>query len=334
LPAKSPDGVRRLSLAEFEAHADAFDALAAADPAIDGVCSSSWWILPFHAAFAPERELVLLACEAGFVALAATPRHLEPLERMWGFACPLVGPGAPDALAALAQGRVEAPRRPLVLSGLALERDWLESRLRPLRGWSVHPVDTTERRVASLEGGLDGFLARRPARLRQTLRAAERRARGAGLSFERQRPESADAAAAALDRALDVERRSWKGRSGVGVDRGPMRAFYAGVCARLARRHALRLVFARLDGRDVGYLHGGSLGARFRGLQMSFDAEHAALSLGNLLQLEAVRWLAGDGFECYDLGSARSAYKRRWAEREETTATLVCLPPRVREETP
>jgi CelD/BcsL family acetyltransferase involved in cellulose biosynthesis len=111
-----------------------------------------------------------------------------------------------------------------------------------------------------------------------------------------------------------------------------MQAFYAGVCARLAQRRALRFVFARLGGRDVGYLHGGSLGARFRGLQMSFDADHSALSVGNLLQLEAVRWLAGDGFECYDLGSARSAYKRRWAEREETTVTLLCLPPRMGEE--
>jgi CelD/BcsL family acetyltransferase involved in cellulose biosynthesis len=111
-----------------------------------------------------------------------------------------------------------------------------------------------------------------------------------------------------------------------------MRAFYAGVCPRLARRRALRVVFARLDGRDVGYLHGGSLARRFRGLQLSFDAGSSALSVGNLLQLEAVRWLAEDGFECYDLGSARSAYKRRWAERAETTATLVCLPPRSGEE--
>ncbi len=334
MPASSPDGIQRLSLAELEARAGAFDALAAADPAIDAFCSSSFWILPFHAAFAPERDLVLASANEGFLALAAAPRYLEALERMWGFACPLVGPGAPDALAALVDGRLDAPRLPLVLSGLPLAREWLEPRLRPLRGWSVRAVDTTQRCVASLDGGLDGFLARRSPRLRQALRAAERRARNAGLAFERATPASPAAAAAALDRALEVESRSWKGRSGVGVDSGPMREFYAGVCDRLARRGALRFLFARQHDRDVGYLHGGVLGRRFRGLQMSFDAERSALSVGNLLQLEAVRWIACEGLACYDLGSAHSTYKRRWAELEETTVTLLCLPPRAPEEAP
>ncbi len=330
MPASSPERPRRLSLAEFEARADAFDALAAADPAIDGFCSSTFWILPFHAAFAPERELVIAGCERGFAALAAAPRALEPLEQMWRFACPLVGPGAADALGALVDGVLDAPRLPLVLSGLPLDRAWLEPRLQPLRGFAVRAAGTTQRCVASLEGGADGFLARRSARLRQSLRAAERRARAAGLVFERSRPASAGEARVALDRALAVERSSWKGRSGVGVDRGPMRAFYAGVCERLAGRGALRFVFARRGDRDIGYLHGGALRARFRGLQLSFDAAEAALSVGNLLQLEAVRWLADDGFACYDLGSAQAAYKSRWAERLETTATLLCVPPPAR----
>jgi CelD/BcsL family acetyltransferase involved in cellulose biosynthesis len=77
----------------------------------------------------------------------------------------------------------------------------------------------------------------------------------------------------------------------------------------------------------VGYVHGGALDRRCRGLQFSFDDELRALGLGNLLQHELIDWLCADGFETYDLGS-RSEYKERWAESIETTLALLVVPQR------
>jgi hypothetical protein len=74
-----------------------------------------------------------------------------------------------------------------------------------------------------------------------------------------------------------------------------MRDFYARMLPRLAARGALRCVFARRDGEDVGYLCGGLAGDLFRGLQFSFDDRLRALGLGNALQLEAIEALTQEG---------------------------------------
>src|SRR5262249_24570836 len=144
-------------------------------------------------------------------------------------------------------------------------------------------------------------------------RAALRRVRAAGISFEAIFGASAAQADAGYARVLAVERRSWKAATGNGVDQGPMRSFYARMYPGPAARAALRLLFAVRDGEDAGYLAGGVAGPTFRGLQFSFDDRLRALGLGNALQLEMIARLAGGEVRAYDLG-AQSAYKARWAE--------------------
>jgi CelD/BcsL family acetyltransferase involved in cellulose biosynthesis len=97
-----------------------------------------------------------------------------------------------------------------------------------------------------------------------------------------------------------------------------MREFYARMFPRLAARGALRLLFARRGGADVGYLSGGLAGATFRGLQFSFDDALRPLGLGNVLQLEMIARLARERVTAYDLG-AESEYKTRWAEQRVPT---------------
>ena len=67
------------------------------------------------------------------------------------------------------------------------------------------------------------------------------------------------------------------------------------------------------------------LGDTYRGLQFSFDADHAHLSLGNLCQLRQVEALCAEGLQFYDLG-AEVEYKQRWGERLMETVTLVAQP--------
>jgi CelD/BcsL family acetyltransferase involved in cellulose biosynthesis len=327
---------RRLDLEAFEACVGEFDASVEASPSIDRFCSRSSWILPFHRAFVPHRELYLYRRGDAFVALAGQ-RHarigayVEPLETMWQFACPLAGNGAVALLAdvekAIAAEHGEQ-HLTMVLSGIPLAAGLpreLVAALGPTHQLRV--ADTTTRFVASLAGGLDGWLARRSASFRRNLRAAARRAQEAGVELVPIDVPDAAAARRIYPRILEIERTSWKARTGAGVDSGPMSEFYRDMLPRLASRAELRLLVARCEGRDIGYLHGGALGKQFRGLQMSFEDGYRHLSLGNLLQYAMIGALCEDGFESYDLGS-RPGYKERWSEEGLRTATLVCRPAR------
>ncbi|MFI5317204.1 MAG: GNAT family N-acetyltransferase [Myxococcota bacterium] len=315
-----------LSRAEFERCGAEFDARVDADPDLDRFCSRTDWILPFHDAFHPERELVLARDGGAFVALAAQRGALEALESMWGFASPLVGAGALELLLALLGARERAHGRELLyLTGLAPDTARTRALVDALQvSHSLAIASLTVRFVAELDG-VDGFLARRSAKFRASLRAAVRRVRAAGIEFAALGVRSAGAAEAAYARALAVERRSWKAAGDNGVDRGPMREFYARMFPRLAARGALRLLFAVRGGEDVGYLSGGLAGSAFRGLQFSFDERLRALGLGNVLQLEMISRVTREGVRAYDLG-AQSAYKARWGERRIATVGLLARP--------
>lgn len=326
---------QRLSRVELEECASDFDRAVELQRDIDRFCSRTEWILPFHLAFLPDRELFLYREGGSFAALAARDhptigRYLEPLETMWCFASPLVGPD-PLALldAAVADVSSGATRPPLLLAGIPGSREpggLLARTVAALdRRYDLRAVDSTLRFVASLEGGLDGWLARRSRSFRRNLRAAQRKGRDAGVGFEHLAPTDEAKLRAAYRRVLAVEATSWKSAEGSGVGEGPMRAFYDDMLPRLARRRGLRLVIATHDGRDVGYLHGALVGDHFRGLQMSSDRSLAHLSLGNLLQAEMLARLCEEGVAGYDLGT-RSDYKRRWAEEGLRTLTILAQP--------
>src|SRR4051812_14725219 len=161
--------------------------------------------------------------------------YIEPLELAWGLAAPLIGRD-PAALAAE------------VVSALAARRDWQLAifagltadgpqrraldRVLPPR-WERRRGTPTVRHVASLDGGIDGFLSRRSRELRKSLRKAMRAATAAGLVFESVRGASAADAAALYARIQQIEAASWKARDGVGISSGPMRLFYQLMLPRL-----------------------------------------------------------------------------------------------------
>ncbi|MGE4609306.1 MAG: GNAT family N-acetyltransferase [Myxococcota bacterium] len=314
----------QVTRSELENVAEACDALIEKDPAIDPFCSRTAWQLSYHDAFAPQRPVWFARDADDFVMLAENEHdslgsYFSPLEDMWGFGSPLVGAGAGALLAAA----LKQSRRAALLSGLPLDRSRIAPLVRPLEDRvAIYQTTPTTRRAASLSGGLAAWLARRSQSFRRNLRSASRRVSAAGITIRR----VADAELSrSYERVLDVERRSWKGRSGTGTNTEPMCSFYSGMWPRLQAKGQLRLLFAEREGEAVGYLHGGLIGGHFRGLQLAFDDEERALGLGNVLQLEMLKWLCEVGAGTYDLGSF-SDYKSRWAEDGLTTFGLLIKP--------
>lgn len=310
--------------------ADDFDREVAATPAIDKFCSTSAWILAASAALMPPRAPFTFRGEHGYLAAmrgvhpAGFP-YIEPVELAWGLAAPIVG-REPELLVEEIVALLAARRdwQLAILAGLTAtgpQRRALD-RLLPPR-WERRLGTPTTRHVASLEGGVDGFLARRSRELRKSLRKHARAALEAGVTFESVRA-TRDEATALYDRIQRVEASSWKSREHVGISAGPMRAFYAGMLPRICARQQQRTIFARLGERDIGYILGAVFEGEYRGLQFSYDDGHAQLGIGSLLQLEQVTELCAEGIGRYDLGTEMD-YKRRWAEDVMETEMLVLV---------
>jgi CelD/BcsL family acetyltransferase involved in cellulose biosynthesis len=303
---------------------------AAATPQADPACCRSEWQLSFHEAMKPQRALVVREA-GGSVAAFALARHprigplLEPIESHWCFGSPLLGPDAVELLAALLdEPRVRALRPRVLVSGV-LPRSRLARRLQHVLGerYDIRRLPLEVLCSASLEGGLDGYLARRSPKLRTRLRQAARRAAARGVRFERHAPASPAEADALYARILAVERTSWKGPGHQGLTHPRSQDFYARLLRRLAAAGTARIVLAHAEGRDVGFVFGGLAGPHYRGQQFSYARDWHAFSIGNLLQVEMIGWLCEEGVEQYDMGPWM-AYKGRWAEREvRATARLL-----------
>lgn len=316
---------------DLAACADDFDREVAATPAIDRFCSTAAWILAAASSLMPPRSPFSFRGPNGYFAAmrgvhpAGFP-YVEPIELAWGLASPLVGRD-PEALAHDVVG-VLASRRDwqlAILSGITAggpQRRALERAL-PQR-WERRRGTPTVRHVASLDGGLDGFLGRRSRELRKSLRKASRAAQAERVTFESVRVAEPEAAAL-YDRIQRVERQSWKSREGVGISVGPMRSFYLAMLPRLCATRQQRTIFARTaSGEDIGYILGAVFEGEYRGLQFSYDDRYAHLGLGGLLQYEQIVELCADGVTRYDLGTEMD-YKRRWAEDVMETEMLVLV---------
>jgi hypothetical protein len=316
---------------DIAAVADDFDRDVAVTPAIDRFCSSSAWILAAASALMPPRAPFSFRGTSGYFAAmrgvhpAGFP-YIEPLELAWGLAAPLIGRDA--ATLATEVAVMLAARRDwqlAVIAGLTSDGPQRRAldRVLPPR-WERRRGTPTVRHVASLDGGVDGFLSRRSRELRKSLRKSLRAAAGAGLTFESVRAGTADDAEALYARIQAVESASWKARDGVGISAGPMRAFYHQMLPRLCVKGQQRTVFARAGDRDVGYILGAVFEGEYRGLQFSYDDDRAELGIGGLLQYHQIVELCAEGVARYDLGTEMD-YKRRWAEEVMETEMLVLV---------
>lgn len=323
--------MEELSLSGLEATALQYHAAVAGFRGVDPFCCRLDWLVPFREAFCPNRHLTIVREGENFLLLGQvhTPDgqyYYTSIENLWGFPSALIGKNSPRLLERLlANGRMPfADRAHVLLLGLPVDQRFL-GQVADAAGSShrLAMYPPTLRCVASLAGGVEGFLSRRSAKFRAALRRSRRQAAAAGIVF---RYVSALTAPEVMNCwstiVAPVERRSWKGRCCEGIDQDPMRTFYLGILGRISPGGLLRLVVAERDGTPVGYIFGACDSGRYRGLQFSFDQEFAQLSLGNVLQFRMIEWLCSQGCHTYDLGMVVD-YKKRWAENLHATASLM-----------
>ncbi|MDR2744098.1 MAG: GNAT family N-acetyltransferase [Desulfovibrio sp.] len=303
----------------------------------DPFCCAPVWQLAFHDAFSPKRRLLLGEASNSLIAFAEkvfSPDNvfLTPIEAHWFFGCPLLGAYSVDLLSEAMDGIVKchAPFFPKIMVSGIRPGGAIFRRLRRLFGKGFHFFLHSEgmQCAASLAGGVDGFLSRRSANHRHKLRKEARRAAERGICFERVIPASPEESEAAYSRMLSVERASWKGIDRCGMAEPPARQFYAFMLRRLSFSGGARVIFARREGRDIGFIFGGMAGKMYRGQQFSYADGWKRFSIGNLMQMEQVMWLCEEKARRYDMGplaGPRMSYKAHWTEIEIPIQTWVLM---------
>ena len=320
-----------LSFEELKLERKRYDAAVRQTPEIDVFCSTSHWILPAQRVYAPGTKPFIWRTENAYcvfmlVQVQADVICAMPLEIGWGLACPLIGVDAERVVGGLASALSRASLKPdyVLVTGLS-EEGRLSRALDARFGGRMRLEDTQicERRVASLDGGIDAYLARRSPKFRADLRRSERNLDRSGATADYLTSGSVDEI---IHRVVAVEQESWKGQSEQGVDTGLPLDFYREIIETLLDKGTFRALFIQKDGLDIGFAFGGIEGSLFRGLQLSYRRDAAALSPGNMAQLKLLRCLTAEGVETYDLGMDMP-YKARWARTVQRTYTAVIAVP-------
>lgn len=154
---------------------------------------------------------------------------------------------------------------------------------------------------------LHEFEAALPPKFRTNLR---RCARKAG-SVELERIANPDRAA--LDEALAIEAKAWKGSAGTSIEHDPCAVHFYRVLARLfGRRGCAALYFLRVRGRRVATLFAVEDGRTLYALKIGYNPSVANLSPGHLLVWRVAEEAAARGLETFDFVGHDDEWKRKW----------------------
>lgn len=297
----------------------------------DPCCCAPAWNLAYHQIFHPEEHAFAAFSEDAQVSfyesrLQNGSTTWLPLEDSWMFSQPLLGF---DSLELLKELLASSKDTPIIVLGGVRENSALARGL--FLGFSSHfnffRAEAATLCAASLFGGLDGWLARRSGNFRSKLKKALRNS--SRITYEKHVPTNREEAAKIYERMLKVEEKSWKGIHHCGMAESPSREFYGELLAILSENGHARIIIAKDEAKDIGYIFGSCLEGFYRGQQFSFDQEYAPFSLGNLLQYQKIKWLCEDAIARYDMGpitGPRMGYKAHWTEERIEINTWIMRP--------
>ena len=296
---------------------------------LDRYCSSPYWGVPLCKAFQGDGELfVYQSSSENFAVFCERPVQggvlVLPADGMWLLGTPILSPRPASMLGELIRYWAANPH-PLGLRQVLIGGVYPASRLVASRFWERlggWEIESSQRMVASLEGGFEGFMSRRSKNFRSRLRRTVKAAARDDIEVEfMPRQAEADECSRLLSRIFEVEAACWKGQKGQGIDSGGMRVFYENMIPRLAAHGRFRGLFLRQAGIDVAYLFGAFFDNYFRGLQFSYRSNHDE-GLGNVCQFYMIQSLVDEGCTDYDLGQGMK-YKTRWSEQHLESRSFV-----------
>jgi CelD/BcsL family acetyltransferase involved in cellulose biosynthesis len=175
------------------------------------------------------------------------------------------------------------------------------------------------RSYASLRGSFDVYLGRFSGKTRSTFKRKVRKLADLSGGQLDLRCYSAPEQMAEFQRlARAVSARTYQEKFGAGLPDGE--AALSEMQA-LAARDAVRAWLLFLDGHPVSYLYAPAEGDTLLYLYLGYDPDHAQLSPGTVLQLEAMRGLMEEGrFALFDFTEGESRHKEMFA-----TGTVDCV---------
>lgn len=305
-----------------------WDELLAADAHQNPFLSFTWtrsWLRSFAASY--DRFLVLRVEEPGQF------RGIVPLivRRAWSGGIPvrsLEFPGGDDSVfkGPIAEGDpgrlVDRVMRGLVsevrgwdilgLDSLPDDSPWVTEFAQAFQQRSLHcdRHPTHPSPYLRLPGSYDDLRKSLKKSLRQNLTRKLNMAEREGVVFER--VTGAAVRAAHFHEAQDVERRSWKGRQGIGifVDE-PHLSLHVGLLDDNPP-FDVDLLFLRIGGKAIAFQYGFLLGNRYYAYNTSYDEAFQRLSPGMLAINSLLQELIPAGIEVFDFLVGEDSYKRDW----------------------
>jgi CelD/BcsL family acetyltransferase involved in cellulose biosynthesis len=182
-----------------------------------------------------------------------------------------------------------------------------------------------------VSGRWEDYLKRLSRGQRKSARRHELRLRRAGdLVLDTVDTEAG--VAAAFERYLRLERRSWKPAAGLGVAKNSAhRAFWRTLVSRFASRSGAQFRFLTLNGQDIAGTFGLSWNGCYYSLHIVHDRDWADYSPGYVLTLlELQQAFARADCRWVDYLGGFLANKRGWATEQQLTRTLYAHPPDLR----
>jgi CelD/BcsL family acetyltransferase involved in cellulose biosynthesis len=173
----------------------------------------------------------------------------------------------------------------------------------------------------TLESSWDSYYGTRSRSLKKANNLAANRLKKAGeISIEWVASENSGEPAIrdALERSIDISRRSWKQETGNSLDQPGPRGFINTLTAHAARRGWLSVWLLSIDGKPLAMEYQLLDAGNVYALRADFDAECGEISPGSHLMRTLLESLFGRNLRRYYMGPGENAYKTRWTEEGDT----------------
>ena len=181
--------------------------------------------------------------------------------------------------------------------------------------------------LVRIDSDWERYLESRSPHTRREMKRKRNKLDRAGLVDVRPVTEAAHCDSA-LDDVFQIERRTWKERSGTsltteaGADR-----FYAELARRCAERGWLRIYLLYLEGQPVAHIFGILYKNEYYALKTSYDESYRELSPGAVLFSYALEDAFSQGWSAFDFLGEESRWKNELATTARRYVSFCAFPP-------